>query len=134
MPFSAPISATTLEEKMQVEQRRSEDTVLVLDSATLGRGDDELGAQLMVNFLRTIAFRDGVPETVACYNGGVKLAEVGSPAVPMLEALSQKGSDIVLCGTCVSFFQLQDKLAIGRVGDMKGIVEALSTAGKVLYT
>ncbi len=117
-----------------MEQRLSENTVLVVDSATLGRGDEELGAQLMVNFLRTIAFRDEVPETVVCYNGGVKMAEQGSPAVPMLEVLAQKGADIVLCGTCVKFFGLQDKLAIGRVGDMQGIVDALSKAGKVIYT
>ncbi len=117
-----------------MEQRLSENTVLVLDSATLGRGDDELGAQLMVNFLRTIAFRDDVPETVVCYNSGVKLAEKGSSAVPILEALSQKGSEIVLCGTCVNYFGHQDRLVIGRVGDMQGIVDALSRAGKVLYT
>lgn len=117
-----------------MEQRLSENTVLVLDSTTLGRGDDELGAQLMVNFLRTIAFRDDVPETVVCYNSGVKLAEQGSSAVPMLEALAQKGSEVVLCGTCVNYFGLQDRLAIGRVGDMMGIVEALSKARKVLYT
>ena len=117
-----------------MERRPSPDTVLVLDSSTLGRGDEELGAQLMVNFLRTIAFRDGVPETVVCYNGGVKLAEHGSPAVPMLEVLSKKGAEIVLCGTCVNYFALQGRLAIGRVGDMQGIVEALSRAGKVLYT
>ncbi len=117
-----------------MEQRPSPDTVLVLDSATLGRGDDELGAQLMVNFLRTIAFRDDVPGTVVCYNSGVKLADQGSSAVPMLEVLSQKGSEIVLCGTCVNYFGLQDRLAIGRVGDMQAIVEALSRAGKVHYT
>ncbi len=109
-------------------------SVLVLDSDSLGHGDSGLGAQLIVNFLRTIAFRDDVPETVACYNAGVKLAVQGARSVPMLEALAQKGADIVLCGTCVDSFQLRDKLAVGRVGDMKGIVEALAAADKVLYT
>ncbi len=120
-------------ESPEMEQRRS-NTVLVLDSAGLGRGNEELGAQLIVNYLRTWAFRDEVPQTIACYNDGVKLAVQGSPAVPMLEALAQKGADIVLCGTCVNFYQLQDKLAIGHVGDMKGIVEALAAAEKVIYT
>lgn len=115
-----------------MEQRRPT-TVLVLDSASLGRGSDELGTGLMVNYLRTWAFRDDVPETIACYNDGVKLAVKGAPTVPMLEALAQKGADIILCGTCVSFFGVQDSLAVGRVGDMKGIVEALATAEKVLY-
>lgn len=64
-----------------MEATKTGSTVLVLDAATLGRGDDDLGAQLIVNFLRTVAFRDEIPETVVCYNGGVKLAEQGSPGV-----------------------------------------------------
>jgi len=113
-------------------EQQANETVLVLGAATLGRGDEELGALLMVNFLRTWAFRDKVPEMVLCYNTGVKLAEQGSPAVPMLEALAQKGADIVLCGTCVNYFQLSDRLAVGRVGDMKGIVDAIAKAFKVI--
>ena len=95
-----------------MEQPRAQDTVLVLDAATLGRGDDDLGSILMVSFLRTIAFRDEAPGTIVCYNAGVKLAEKGSAAVPMLETLAQKGADIVLCGTCVNYFNLSDRLAI----------------------
>lgn len=116
-----------------MQETLSTGTVLVLDAATLGRGDDELGAMLMPNFLRQIAFRDRVPETVVCYNTGVRLAEQGSPSLPMLEALAQKGADIVLCGTCVDFFKIADRLAVGRVGDMRGIVDAISRADKVIY-
>ncbi|MHB1133547.1 MAG: DsrE family protein [Chloroflexota bacterium] len=108
-------------------------TVLALDGQGLGRGDDELGRALAINFLRTLAFRDDVPQTVVCYNEGVKLAETGSPAVPLLEALVQKGADVVLCGTCVNYFQLAARLAVGRVGDMQTIVAALAEADKVLY-
>ncbi len=108
-------------------------TVLALTSRSLGRGDDELGRTIAVNFLRTLAFRDEVPHVVVCYNEGVKLAEQGSPAVPMLEALVQKGADLILCGTCVNYFQIQDRLVVGHVGDMKGIVEALMSADKVIY-
>ena len=116
-----------------MERRESDGTVLVLDGATLGRGDDELGSQLMVNFLRTIAFRDEVPGTVVCYNGGVKLAEQGNPAVPVLEALVQKGAEVLLCGTCVSYFQLQERLALGRVSNMQEIVDLLMKAKRMVY-
>lgn len=114
-------------------QPQTAKTVLVLDAATLGRGDDDLGSQLMVNFLRTWAFRDEVPGTIVCYNAGVRLTEQGAPTVPMLEALAQKGADILLCGTCVNFFGLSDRLAVGRVGDMKGIVEVLAGAERAIY-
>ncbi len=116
-----------------MERREADGTVLVLDADTLGRGDDELGSQLMVNFLRTIAFRDEVPGTVVCYNTGVKLAEQGSSAVPMLEALAQKGAEIVLCGTCVSYFKMAERLALGRVSNMQEIVDLLMNAGRTIY-
>jgi selenium metabolism protein YedF len=107
--------------------------VLAVTAQTLGRANEELGRQLAIGFLRTLAFRDDAPETVVCYNEGVLLAAEGSPAVPMLEALAQKGSDVILCGTCVNFFDLAGRTAVGRVGDMRGIVEALMQADKVLY-
>ncbi len=107
--------------------------VLVLDGDTLGRGNDDLGAKLIVNSLRNVAFRDSVPETIVCYNAGVKLAEANSPSLPMLEALVEKGTDIILCGTCVDYFKLEGKLGIGRVGDMRGIIDSLMTADKVIY-
>ncbi len=106
--------------------------VLVLDSTTLGRGDDQLGGMLATNFLRTIAFRDDVPDTIVCYNTGVKLAEKGSAALPYLEAMAQKGADIVLCGTCVNYFGMGELVGIGRVGDMHGIVDALIRADHVI--
>ncbi len=118
---------------MQASESARRQTVLALTSQSLGRGNDELGRALAVNFLRTLAFRDDVPQTIVCYNEGVKLAEVGSPALPMLEALAQKGTDIVLCGTCVNYFQLQERLGVGRVGNMQGIVDALMAADSVIY-
>lgn len=117
-----------------MEQQGFRDTVLVLDADTLGRGDDDLGALLMANFLRTVALRDEVPGVVICYNTGVKLAEQGSSAVPMLEALAQKGAEIVLCGTCVNHFQISERLALGRVSNMQEIVDVLLKAGRILYS
>ncbi len=118
---------------MPDRQSARRQTVLALTGQSLGRSNEELGHTLAVNFLRTLAFRDDVPQTVVCYNEGVKLAEVGSPTLPMLEALAQKGADIVLCGTCVNYFQLQNRLGVGRVGNMQGIVDALMAADRVLY-
>ncbi|MGI5836552.1 MAG: sulfurtransferase-like selenium metabolism protein YedF [Chloroflexota bacterium] len=114
--------------------QRAGEFVLVLDSDTLGRGDDDLGSILMVNFLRTVAFRDDVPDTVICYNTGVKLVEQGSDAVPMLDALAKKGAEIVLCGTCVNHFQISERIALGRISNMQEIVDTLAGARKVLYS
>lgn len=114
-------------------EERPRRVVLALDSDTLGRGNEELGALLISNFLRNVAFQDS-PETVVCYNRGVWLATEGSPGLPFLQAIADKGAEVICCGTCVDFFQLEEKLAVGRVGDMRGIVEALHSADKIIYT
>lgn len=107
-------------------------TVLILNSDHLGRGDEELGSLLIDNFLRTLAFLDKPPQDVVCYNSGVKLAAAGSTAVPFLEALAKKGADIVLCGTCVHYFGLEERIVVGRIGDMRGIVNIMIGADKTI--
>lgn len=105
---------------------------LVLDSDTFGRGDDELGARLIVNFLRTLAFLDQPPEVAVCYNGGSRLTTEGSPALPFLQVLADKGTEIIICGTCVDHFQIRDQVAVGRILDMHAIVEALMCADSLI--
>lgn len=106
--------------------------VLILNSDLLGRGDEELGALLIDNFLRTLAFLDEPLQEIVCYNSGVKLAAAGSTAVPFLEALAKKGVDIVLCGTCVHYFGLEDRIVVGRISDMRNIVNILMDADKTI--
>ena len=107
---------------------------LVLDSDTLGRGDDELGGRLMVNFLRTLGFLDHPPEVAVCYNGGVRLAVGDSLALPFLQVLAEKGTEIILCGTCVDHFNIRDRIAVGRIADMHTIVESLMRADSLITT
>lgn len=120
-------------DKMNEKQGANGLTVLVLDSATLGRGDDKLGAQLMENYLRAFAFRDDIPDVIVCYNSGATLAAEDSPVQPSLEVFAQKGTDIIVCRTCLGYYNLTDRLAVGRVGDMQMITEAISRASRLIY-
>ncbi len=79
-----------------------------------------------------MAFLDVPPDEILCYNSGVKLAVTGSTAIPFLEALAQKGTDIILCQTCVRYFNVEDRVVVGRIGDMRGIVNAVMSADKVI--
>jgi selenium metabolism protein YedF len=108
-------------------------TVLVLDADTLGRDDVQLGHTLIPSFLRTLALRDDVPHTVVVYNSGVKLAVSQSQTADLLQALEQRGSEILLCGTCVDYFSLRSSLGVGTVSDMRTIVDRLMLAEKVIY-
>jgi TusA-related sulfurtransferase len=63
---------------------------------------------------------------------GVKLACEGSPVLDDLCALEAAGVDILACGTCLNYFELQEKLAVGRVSNMYDIAEVMLNASKVV--
>ena len=46
--------------------------------------------------------------------------------------MEAQGVEILTCGTCLNYYGLTDKLAVGSVTDMYTIVERLSGAQKVV--
>jgi selenium metabolism protein YedF len=107
-------------------------TVVQITAATMGSGDDELGALLMRSFLKTHLQLEGRPDTLLFYNGAVRLCCAGSVLLDDLRALSAAGVEILACGTCLNYFGLADELAVGRVTDMLEIVTRLHEAGRVV--
>lgn len=55
---------------------------------------------------------------------------VESPVLEDLQALVDQGVEIQACGTCLSYFGLIDKVAVGQVSNMYTIAETLLRAGK----
>jgi selenium metabolism protein YedF len=107
-------------------------TVFVLASNIMGYGEDELGAILMKAFVHTATELDNGPDVVILYNTGVKLAAVDSGSVDDLKAMETKGTKILVCGTCVNFFELKDKLGAGTISNMFDIAGTLATAGRIV--
>ncbi|MCK9460718.1 MAG: sulfurtransferase-like selenium metabolism protein YedF [Proteobacteria bacterium] len=106
--------------------------VVFVPADCLGRGPAELGERLMGAFFHTLLEVGPKPKTIIFMNTGVKVAVEGSRALDDLRALAAQGIDILACGTCLSFFELTDKLAVGRVSNMYDIATALLEAGKVV--
>lgn len=106
--------------------------VAFITTDVLGRGDDELGAKLMVNFLSTLPELDSDLWRIVLVNGGVKLACEGSPCLEKLEALAARGVTILVCGTCLDFFGLLEKKRVGDTTNMLDVVTSLQIAGKVI--
>ena len=96
-----------------------------LSTRTIGRGDDELGALLMRGFLYTLTESETVPQRVLLMNSGVTLAAEGSEHLENLRRLVDLGVEILACGTCLEFYKLTDRLAVGRVTNMQEITEFL---------
>jgi len=91
----------------------------------IGRGNDELGAVLMKNFLYSLARAEDRPKAVMFMNEGVRLACNGSSSLDDLRLLEENGVAVKACGTCLDFLGLKDELAVGAVGAMPDSVAAL---------
>lgn len=105
---------------------------VVISSDIMGGGDDKLGATLMKGFIFALTQQDTLPSAVLMYNGGVKLACEGSPALDDLRALEEAGVSVLACGTCLKNFDLEGELAVGEPTNMYVIVEMQMEAGAII--
>jgi len=96
--------------------------LVVVNSATLGEGSEELGAKLMGSFLRKLSTASPKPEVMLFYNSGVQLLAEGSHVLDALTILSKAGVDLVACGTCAGYYGVSDKMVLGRISDMAEVV------------
>ncbi|OBQ45836.1 sulfurtransferase-like selenium metabolism protein YedF [Halodesulfovibrio spirochaetisodalis] len=103
-----------------------------ITSAVIGRGDDELGAKLMKNFLATLPELGKSLWRIVMVNGAVTLATEDSHVLEELKALETAGVDILVCGTCLDHFSLLDKKAVGETTNMLDIVTSMQVAAKVI--
>ena len=46
--------------------------------------------------------------------------------------MAARGVEIISCGTCLNFYDLKEKLAVGEVTNMYVIVEKMSGADRVV--
>ena len=107
--------------------------VLVVPGDTMGRGETpELGGILFRSFFHTLREVQPWPDVIVFFNTGVKLVAEGSPVLEDLQALAGQGVQLLACGTCLGYFELKDKVAVGTVSNMYTIVETILRAGKVV--
>ena len=55
-----------------------------------------------------------------------------SETIEDLKKLEQAGTKVMTCGTCLNFYELTDKLAVGEVTNMYVICEKQMNAAKVI--
>lgn len=111
---------------------RKKGMVVVLSGNTMGTGDPKLGTALMKAFVFALTKQDRLPETILCYNTGATLTCEGADTLQDLKALEAEGVTIRTCGTCLDFYGLKDKLAVGSVTNMYDIVETMENAGSII--
>jgi selenium metabolism protein YedF len=98
----------------------------------MGFGDDELGLKLMINFLRTLKEMGNELWRLIFVNNGVKLTIVGSEVLDDLRKYEKNRLKIMVCGTCLNYFNLLEKKQVGETTNMLDIVTAMQLADKVI--
>ena len=129
MEVTAPGAAAAAEEPAVscIPDRRGS-TVYAFGTNVMGGGNDELGATLMKGFIYAVSQLDELPKTMLFYNGGAKLTVEGSASLEDLKSLQAQGVEILTCGTCLNFYDIKEKIATGRVGNMFLITELMAGA------
>ena len=107
-------------------------TLLILATDSLGKGDDELGRKIVINFIRTVKEMGDDLWRLVLLNGGVKLAVEGSEALPQLQELAREGLGILVCGPCLKTFNLYEKRQVGELTSMLDIITSMQLAEKVI--
>jgi intracellular sulfur oxidation DsrE/DsrF family protein len=98
----------------------------------MGEADSELQTKLIQTYFRLINEADTLPAVICFYAEGVQLVVEGSPVLDSLKALEDKGVHLIICNTCLNFYKLADKVAVGIEGGMTDIIEAQRRAAKVI--
>jgi len=106
--------------------------VVLIADEVLGNGDRKLGKILMEGFINTLAEQEKAPDMILLMNAGVKFAVEDSTVLDIMRDMIDRGSEILVCGTCLDFFGLKEKLAVGMVSNMYDIQRALLTASSVI--
>ncbi len=107
-------------------------TVVAIGSAAMGGGDDELGKTLMKGFIYALSQLEELPGTIIFYNSGAFIPVEGAVSVEDLKSMEAQGVNIMTCGTCLNYYGLTEKLAVGQIANMYSIVEKLNGAAKVI--
>ena len=128
---AAPAEPDTVEEPVCIPDARG-NIVVAIDSAAMGTGNEELGKVLMKGFIYALSQLEELPRTILFYNGGAFITTEGSDSLEDLKSMEAQGVVIKTCGTCLNYYNLSDKLAVGEVTNMYDIVETLTGASKVI--
>lgn len=106
--------------------------VHVIPANTMGRGNDELGQVLMRAYIKTMKDVTPLPRKILFYNSGVLLTATESDIIQPLRDLEANGVEIFSCGTCLDFFDLKERLLVGKTTNMYEIMQSMAGAARVV--
>ena len=119
-------------EPVCVMDGRRKGLVIAIGSNQMGSGAEKLGKSLLKAFVFALTKQDYLPETMLFFNSGAYLTCEGSDSLQDIKELEAQGVEVLTCGTCLDFYELKEKLAVGGVTNMYVIVEKMEKASLVI--
>lgn len=99
----------------------------------VGEGDPQLGYNLMKMAIYTLSESEDVPTSVLFMNSGVKLvAGDEQQIIDSVNKLIEKGTEVLVCGTCLDFYGLKEQIKVGEVSNMYDILGRMQEAAKTI--
>jgi intracellular sulfur oxidation DsrE/DsrF family protein len=106
--------------------------IILITKEGMGSADTALQHKVLDTYLRLLVENDSLPAAICFYTEGVKLVVAGSPFLERLSQLEKRGVRLIVCSTCLNYFELTDKVQVGIIGGMPDILEAQIKASKVI--
>lgn len=105
---------------------------LVTSNGMGSTSEAALKHKLVTTFLTLIADQTPLPSAICFYTDGVRLACADSPVLEQLQKLESLGVRLILCQTCLKYFDLESQVKVGIVGGMGDIITCMAQADQVI--
>ena len=133
--FKVEINKSLLPEKKKPGNTKKvlskEKIVYLFESDFIGT-NRELGKVLSNGFLTAIEELPERKSSIVLISKGVKLAIKKSYVLNRLKSLEEKGFDVLICGTCLDYFKIREKVDVGKISNALEIMECMTDADKVI--
>jgi len=104
--------------------------VMVFAKNYVGEGSLALGEVLMEGFLEAILYQEERPSKIVFYNSGIYLVLEDSPHLPTFRGMEEMGIELLVCGTCLKFYNKSEALGVGKVSNAYEIFTSIRKAGR----
>jgi intracellular sulfur oxidation DsrE/DsrF family protein len=107
-------------------------TTIVINKNGMGEAPQELRETLIKNYLTLLIDETDLPTYICFYGEGVKLTLNTSHVIDELKKLQELGIKILICKTCLLYFNSIENVAIGDIATMLDIMGAQKNCDKVI--
>lgn len=106
--------------------------LIMVGNSVMGHGPKELGTVLMKGMIYTLTETNPLPKTVIFYNDGIQITTTENDALEDLHTLENNGVEILSCGTCLNYHNVEDQLKVGKITNMYDIFQKIAHASQVV--